>query len=42
MTGLAIETEGLVKAFGETRAVDGVDLAVAEGSVHALVGPPPT
>lgn len=27
-SGLAIETAGLVKTFGETRAVDGVDLAV--------------
>ncbi len=25
---LAIETEGLVKVFGETRAVDGIDLTV--------------
>jgi len=29
---LAIEATGLVKAFGETRAVDGVDLAMATGS----------
>ncbi len=35
----AIETEGLVKHFGETRAVDGVDLAVATGSVYGVLGP---
>ncbi|GIG68088.1 ABC transporter ATP-binding protein [Phytomonospora endophytica] len=34
-----LTTRGLVKAFGGFRAVDGVDLDVAEGSVHALVGP---
>jgi ABC-2 type transport system ATP-binding protein len=36
---LAIETEGLVKAFGDTRAVDGVDLAVRPGSVYGVLGP---
>lgn len=36
---LAIETSGLVKAFGETRAVDGVDLAVRAGAVYGLLGP---
>lgn len=35
----AVETEGLVKTFGETRAVDGVDLAVAAGSVYGVLGP---
>jgi len=34
-----LTTRGLVKAFGGFRAVDGVDLDVTEGSVHALVGP---
>ncbi|WP_329520746.1 ATP-binding cassette domain-containing protein [Spirillospora sp. NBC_01491] len=38
-TDLAIETSGLVKVFGETRAVDGVDLAVRAGSVHGFLGP---
>jgi hypothetical protein len=28
----AIETEGLVKQFGATRALDGVDLRIREGS----------
>ncbi len=38
-TPLAIEATGLVKTFGETRAVDGVDLAVARGSVYGVLGP---
>ena len=36
---LAIEATGLVKSFGETRAVDGVDLAVARGAVYGVLGP---
>jgi ABC-2 type transport system ATP-binding protein len=36
---LAIEATGLVKRFGATRAVAGVDLAVAPGSVYGLLGP---
>jgi ABC-2 type transport system ATP-binding protein len=35
----AIETEGLVKTFGETRAVDGIDLTVARGTVFGVLGP---
>ena len=35
----ALQTFGLCKDFRGFRAVDGVDLTVAEGSVHALVGP---
>jgi ABC-2 type transport system ATP-binding protein len=38
-TPLAIEANGLVKAFGDTRAVDGVDLAVRTGSVYGVLGP---
>jgi ABC-2 type transport system ATP-binding protein len=38
-TQLAIEADGLVKSFGEVRAVDGVDLAVAGGSVYGVLGP---
>jgi branched-chain amino acid transport system ATP-binding protein len=34
-----LRTRALVRDFRGFRAVDGVDLAVAEGSVHALVGP---
>jgi ABC-2 type transport system ATP-binding protein len=36
---LAIEATGLVKTFGTTRAVDGVDLAVRSGSVYGVLGP---
>jgi len=36
---LAIEATGLVKVFGKTRAVDGVDLAVRSGSVYGVLGP---
>ena len=36
---LAIEAVGLVKVFGDTRAVDGVDLAVRRGSVYGVLGP---
>ena len=36
---LAIEASGLVKSFGEVRAVDGVDLAVRSGSVYGVLGP---
>jgi ABC-2 type transport system ATP-binding protein len=35
----AIEANGLVKAFGNTRAVDGVDLHVAAGTVYGVLGP---
>ncbi len=35
----AIEASGLAKRFGDTRAVDGVDLAVARGAVYGVLGP---
>jgi ABC-2 type transport system ATP-binding protein len=35
----AIETSGLVKTFGTTRALDGVDLSIRGGSVYGLLGP---
>ena len=35
----AIETEQLVKQFGGTRAVDGIDLAVSRATVYGLLGP---
>ncbi|MFC9858215.1 MULTISPECIES: ATP-binding cassette domain-containing protein [unclassified Streptomyces] len=38
-TELAIETTGLVKVFGDNRAVDGVDLAVPAGTVYGVLGP---
>ncbi|HWV78825.1 MAG TPA: ATP-binding cassette domain-containing protein [Isoptericola sp.] len=39
MTTTAIEAEGLVKTFGDNRAVDGVDLEVATGTVYGVLGP---
>jgi ABC-2 type transport system ATP-binding protein len=36
---LAVEARGLVKVFGETRAVDGIDLAVPAGRVYGVLGP---
>jgi len=35
----AISTEGLVKTFGRTRALDGLDLTVRTGEVHGFLGP---
>jgi ABC-2 type transport system ATP-binding protein len=35
----AIETTGLVKHFGTTRALDGVDLRIRQGTVYGLLGP---
>jgi ABC-2 type transport system ATP-binding protein len=39
MSSPAIETTGLVKTFGDNRAVDGVDLTVPAGTVYGLLGP---
>src|SRR5438046_9488358 len=36
---VAIEVAGLVKSFGQTRALDGLDLTVAHGEVHGFLGP---
>ena len=36
---LAIEAAGLVKSFGDTRAVCGVDLTVRSGTVYGVLGP---
>ncbi|WP_067844644.1 ATP-binding cassette domain-containing protein [Nocardia lijiangensis] len=36
---LAVEADALVKVFGEQRAVDGVSLAVPQGSVYGVLGP---
>ena len=35
----AIETDGLAKSFGDTRALVGVDLRIRQGSVYGLLGP---
>ncbi len=39
MTNLAVDARGLRKSFGDRVVLDGIDLAVAEGSVFALIGP---
>jgi oleandomycin transport system ATP-binding protein len=38
-TDLVIEAEGLTKHFGETKALQGVDLSVARGTVLGVLGP---
>ncbi len=38
LAGKAVETRGLVKRFGSTLAVAGVDFGVARGEIRALVG----
>ncbi|HEY4347174.1 MAG TPA: ATP-binding cassette domain-containing protein [Gaiellaceae bacterium] len=39
MADNAIEATGLIKRYGDKRALDGVDLEVARGSVCGLLGP---
>src|SRR5436305_2744416 len=36
---IVLEVKGLSKYFGGLKAVDGVDIAVKRGGVHALIGP---
>ncbi len=36
---LAIEATALAKRYGETRAVDGINLAIPRGSVYGMLGP---
>jgi ABC-2 type transport system ATP-binding protein len=38
-TNLAVEAKGLIKVFGDNRAVDGVNLRVPEGSIYGVLGP---
>jgi ABC-2 type transport system ATP-binding protein len=38
-SNIAIEANGLVKSFGEVKAVNGVDLAVRAGAVYGVLGP---
>jgi ABC-2 type transport system ATP-binding protein len=38
-TTAAISVTGLVKTFGSTRALDGLDLEVVPGEVHGFLGP---
>jgi ABC-2 type transport system ATP-binding protein len=35
----AIEAEGLVKQYGRTRALNGLDLRIEQGTVYGLLGP---
>ena len=37
--GPAIETVGLVRRFGDLRALDGIDLTVARGEIYGFLGP---
>ncbi|GAA2292633.1 ATP-binding cassette domain-containing protein [Streptomyces kunmingensis] len=37
--GYAVRAEGLVKRYGDKRALDGFDLTVRRGTVHGLLGP---
>ena len=39
MGGLAIEAKGLFKTFDGKAAVDGIDLAVPEGTIYGILGP---
>jgi ABC-2 type transport system ATP-binding protein len=39
MTNLAIAANGLRKSYGDKVVLDGVDLAVAEGTIFSLLGP---
>jgi ABC-2 type transport system ATP-binding protein len=39
MADAVIEVSGLVKTFGTTRALDGLELTVEKGSVHGFLGP---
>jgi len=36
---LAVATQGLVKAYGDFNAVDGLNLRVPAGGVYGLLGP---
>jgi ABC-2 type transport system ATP-binding protein len=39
MAGFAIQATGLFKAFDGKVAVDGIDLAVPEGTIYGILGP---
>src|ERR1700710_3091318 len=38
-TTSAVQARGLVKAFGDLRAVDGIDLDVSQGEILGVLGP---
>jgi ABC-2 type transport system ATP-binding protein len=37
--GIAVQARGLVKTYGATRALDGVDLQIPTGTILGLLGP---
>jgi ABC-2 type transport system ATP-binding protein len=39
MTTASVAATGLVKAFGDVRAVDGIDLEVGQGEIFGVLGP---
>ena len=39
MQQLAVSASGLVKRFGDRRAVDGVGIAVPKGLIYGVLGP---
>jgi ABC-2 type transport system ATP-binding protein len=39
LNSVIIEAKGLTRVYGETRAVDGLDLSVRRGEIFGLVGP---
>ncbi|MFF7737548.1 MULTISPECIES: ATP-binding cassette domain-containing protein [unclassified Streptomyces] len=39
MADTAIDVEGAEKAYGDKKALDGLDLTVARGTVHGVLGP---
>ncbi len=41
-TSLAVRAGGITKRFGDVVALDGIDLDVAPGRIHGLVGHFPT
>ena len=38
MSGLGVRTENLTVRFGEVPALDGLDLRLAPGKIHGLLG----
>lgn len=39
MSSVVVETSNLVKRYGDTTALDGIDLSVEQGLVYGLIGP---
>jgi len=39
LTDAVLKVRGITKSFGAFKAVDGVDLDIADGEIHALIGP---